>query len=368
LVSNSKDSPSLVKKALFYKPFLVKVSSPILLLSLLSFPYTVDAGLFSVLIPTTSANEFDLGRHNSQSIPLPEPIVIMPGNKSNLKDIALVVEGDALVSFEGPMGTTADVEELPEVGDVSVYVVRSGDTVDAIAKMFGVSKDTIYWANDIEVGKPLKVGTALIILPINGVQHDVKKGETLKGIAKKYSVDVEDIVLFNDLNENSVLTVGDSIIIPNGKEATPIKKGGTSKPKVTISSGSVLNTNGYFIRPISGGIRTQGRHGSIWRNGVDLASYMGAPVFAAADGVVEVAKSNGYNGGAGKYVLIKHPNGSRTMYAHLLDVTVSSGQSVSQGQVIGHLGSSGRSTGAHLHFEVSKGFSNPLISNPRYGL
>ena len=103
------------------------------------------------------------------------------------------------------------------------------------------------------------------------------------------------------------------------------------------------------MRPVVGGIKTQGIHG---HNGVDLASYYGADIYASADGQVIVAKSEGWNGGYGLYIVVKHNNGTQTLYSHLSAVLVSSGQSVEQGQVIGKMGSSGDSTGTHLHFEI----------------
>jgi len=110
------------------------------------------------------------------------------------------------------------------------------------------------------------------------------------------------------------------------------------------------------MRPISGGQKSQGLHGY---NGVDLDTYGGAPIFAAANGKVIISKSSGWNGGYGKYVVISHGNGTQTLYAHNSQNIVYPGQNVVKGQVIGYIGSTGRSTGSHLHFEV-RGAQNPF--------
>ena len=124
-----------------------------------------------------------------------------------------------------------------------------------------------------------------------------------------------------------------------------------------MTSGSNVPTySGYYLRPISGGTRTQGIHGF---NAVDLAASVGTPIMASASGKVIISKNSGWNGGYGNYIVIEHPNGTQTLYAHASKVIVFSGQSVVQGQVIGYVGSTGRSTGAHVHFEI-RGAKNPF--------
>ena len=120
-------------------------------------------------------------------------------------------------------------------------------------------------------------------------------------------------------------------------------------------SGSISGGGG-FIHPLPGSLRTQGIHGY---NGVDLASGTGTPIRAAAAGQVIVAKSYGWNGGYGNYVVVRHANGTQTLYAHNSSNAVGVGTYVAQGQTVAYVGSSGRSTGSHLHFEV-RGASNPF--------
>ncbi|MDO8569309.1 MAG: peptidoglycan DD-metalloendopeptidase family protein [bacterium] len=235
-------------------------------------------------------------------------------------------------------------------GQISVYVVRHGDTLSEIAEMFGVSTNTILWANDIKKGL-IKEGQELVILPISGVRHVVKSGDTLKSIATKYKADLNDILLYNGLAVDIKLKLGDIVIIPDGV----ISVTQTSLAK-TSRSQSYPVYSGYYLRPIVSGIKSQGIHGY---NGVDLAAPTGTSIMASADGQVIIAKSNGYNGGFGLYVVIRHSNGTQTLYAHMSKVNVAIGQSVTQGQTIGAVGNTGKSTGSHLHFEV-RGARNPF--------
>jgi murein DD-endopeptidase MepM/ murein hydrolase activator NlpD len=117
--------------------------------------------------------------------------------------------------------------------------------------------------------------------------------------------------------------------------------------------------DGYYMRPIIGGVKTQGVHG---HNGVDLASSYGAKIYASADGEVLISKNSGWNGGYGSYIVLKHGNGTQTLYGHLSGTAVSAGDTVKQGQVIGYMGNSGQvtgHTGIHLHFEI-RGARNPF--------
>lgn len=260
------------------------------------------------------------------------------------------ISDDALLPDTGVLGTAADISEIkPQSDQISLYVVRSGDSLSGIAEMFGVSVNTIRWANSLSSKAALQVGQTLTILPINGIRHVVQKGETLESIAKKYKGDAEEIANFNEI---ATLTAGSEIMIPGGEE--PASAEAPAGKPVRGSSGP--NYAGYYAKPLANYVRTQGIHGN---NGVDLATRLGAPVMAAASGKVIVALTGGWNGGYGNYVVVSHPNGTQTLYGHLLDVTTTVGASVAQGEVIGHLGNTGKSTGPHLHFEV-RGAKNPF--------
>ena len=185
----------------------------------------------------------------------------------------------------------------------------------------------------------------------------MKKGDTIKSVAKKYKADIENISDFNSLAMGDSLEIGDEIIIPDGEmvDEAPVKKPLTSV-KIKVKRYLVSNTAGYYMRPLIGGVKTQGIHG---HNAVDIGVSLGTPLLAAANGVILAAKETGYNGGYGKVVIISHPNGTQTVYAHMSNINVSAGDKVLQGQVIGASGNSGKSTGPHLHFEI-RGAENPF--------
>jgi len=293
---------------------------------------------------------------NSQNLALLEK---KPDLSEGYSSSGSIIENSVLVSDLSLSGIGGAEIVTPSNDQISMYVVRDGDTLSEIAEMFGVTVNTIKWANDI-TSTP-KTGDILVILPVSGVRHKVEKGDTLETIAKKYSGNPSDVAKFNGLSPDAEIAIGDEIIVPNG-EIQPKKSPNKPPAKnsgariATVPSKNLPAYSGYYIRPIVGGTRTQGIHGN---NAVDLAHKPGTPMYASAAGQVLVAKTNGWNGGYGNYIVISHDNGSQTLYAHLNSVTVAVGQSVGQGEVIGALGSSGNSTGPHVHFEI-RGAKNPF--------
>lgn len=263
------------------------------------------------------------------------------------------VDGVALAAAMGPSGNSGIVAAPSQSDQISLYIVREGDSLSQIAEMFGVSVNTIIWANEIS-NKPIKEGQELLILPVSGVKHTVEKGDTLASIAKEYKGDADEILVFNGLSSASALAVGDEIMIPGGEIPKSTPKAAGSSGGIAVTGGVAIS--GYFIHPVPGAIKTQGIHGY---NGVDLGASIGTPVRAAAGGTVIVSKAGGWNGGYGNYIVIDHPNGTQTLYAHLSKNVAWSGQDVVAGQVIGNVGNTGRSTGSHLHFEV-RGARNPF--------
>lgn len=281
---------------------------------------------------------------NSQTMTLLEAAVNTNPNPNQNSDLN-IVDDSALETPTGPGGTVREVEQKIASSDkVSIYVVRSGDTLSEIADMFGVTPNTVLWANDLKSAKDLKVGQELIILPVSGIRYTVKKGDTLQSIATKYKGDVQEIRDFNNMPEDATISVGDEIIIPDGEVSGTSSSGGTVKPTTGKTA------SGYFIKPTKG-VKTQGLHGK-FKTAVDIAGSIGTQVYAAAGGKVIVAKTGGYNGGYGNYIVIQHANGMQSLYAHLSSVGVSSGDQVGQGDPIGKMGSTGNSTGSHLHFEI----------------
>jgi murein DD-endopeptidase MepM/ murein hydrolase activator NlpD len=274
-----------------------------------------------------------------------------------------IVDDSAVVAAEGPAGTLADIEK-PKNGTISTYIVREGDTLTGIAKLFDVTPGTILSANDLASPSSLKIGQKLIILPITGVNYTVKKGDTIASIAKTYSGDPAEISSYNQIDDTT-LAVGETILIPNGEAPAP-KVTTTAKSKITVGNEPAHNVGpqgtadqiAYYIAPLSAYIKTQGIHGY---NGVDLAAPSGTPIVASATGIVTIAREGGWNGGYGSYVVISHANGSQTLYAHMSKVAAYDGQTVAQGQLIGYVGKTGLATGPHVHFEIRK---NGVLVNP----
>lgn len=291
----------------------------------------------------------------TQTLPLMEAAKNIDPNPT--KESITVVDDTAFISKVGPSGTIADIETRERQGMMTTYTVRKGDTFQGIAKMFAVSVDTIVWANDLDRAATLHEGQTLVILPLDGVLHTVKKGDTLKSITKKYKGNIDEILEFNDIGEDAILTVGDTLIIPNGENAVlPRARSNTGSSARYASYPSYA---GYYMLPVLNGHKTQGIHG---HNGVDYGAPRGSLVYAAADGVVKIANyraGNPWFGGYGNYVTIEHPNGTQTLYAHMSAVDVAVGETARQGQIIGKVGNTGRSTGPHLHFEV-RGAKNPF--------
>lgn len=246
-----------------------------------------------------------------------------------------------------PLGLSAG-SPLGGPDGIITYHVQPGDTLSGIAKKFNLSLNTILWANPkVSQKSLLKVGQELTILPVDGVIHEVKPGETLGGIALAYGVSLKKLAEFNHISEEGFIVDGQVLIVPGG---TPPRPAPGRYAPATLSAAS------YFAKPVPGGRLTQGLHAF---NAVDIAKACGAYIYAAAPGRVATADAVGWNGGYGKFIKIDHPNGTATLYAHLSQILVKQGQSVSRGAIIGRMGSTGRSTGCHVHFEV-RGAANPF--------
>lgn len=239
-------------------------------------------------------------------------------------------------------------------GEIIDYTVAEADTVSSIAEKFGVSTDTIRWQNDLS-SDTVKVGEVLEILPVTGVAHKVQKGDTIESIAKQYDASAQAIVDFpfnsftND--ETFELAIGQTIFIPDGRKVDTSIFAGPVTPRarqITPNAGTVV-ASGSFVWP-TGGTITQ--YFSWYHPGLDVANN-GYPNVVAAD-AGRIISAGWDNSGYGNKIIIDHGNGTRTLYGHLSAIYVIAGQTVNRGDAIGKMGTSGRSTGPHLHFEVSR--------------
>ncbi len=265
--------------------------------------------------------------------------------------------------------------------DVISYTVQAGDSLFGIAQAFNLRPESVLWANPELKDNPdlLSVGAEIAIPPVDGVLHTVQKGDTLDGLARKYKVTPEAIAAatWNHLLPGQELPVGQTLVVPGGKrEAVVWQLPVTTQAPTSRGAGGWTNAGqcvgetakpigtGQFIWPsnvhwISGNPYTW------WHQGIDLAGNLGDPVYASDTGTVIWAGPNSW--GYGNMVMLDHGNGWQTLYSHLSQVYVRCGQQILQGAQIGAVGSSGNSTGPHLHFEtrLNGTLPNPLDRLPR---
>ena len=330
-------------------------------LSSLASPTEAHAGFFSDLLSIIIGKAEGAAPLESSSATLSLPL-LGSGGSNGFEDRAVgvavnetdetplaAVEESALVATRNPQGTLS-----PSRDQIAVYIVQPGDTPAGIAKRFTISLQTLFWANDLNSASMIKVGDTLVILPVSGVKYQVRKGDTIEGIAKKFNGDVGDIMSFNGLVVGEPLEVGVAVIIPDGEVATPSNPSPRTTPRTRVAG--LPEHRGYYMRPIIGGRRSRGLHGY---NGVDLANTCSEPVLSSAEGTIIITRASGWNGGYGRYVVVAHPNGTQTLYAHLSSILGSVGQKIAQGSQIATIGSTGNSTGCHLHFEI-RGAKNPF--------
>ncbi len=371
---NSKDSDLIFAKteinkmkiSLFYKSYIIKTFLCFMfILFIASTPSKASAGFFSdiasIFGAEAAADETTIEEsaiiNNSQNIPLLESSV-NPDIKNTDQDTA-ILQDDSFIYSDGLGIPDAKFEKSSISDSIRVYTVEKGDTLSTIAEMFDVSVNTIRWENNLS-GQSISIGQKLNILPVTGIKHTVKSGDTVSKIAAKYDAEGEDVLIFNGISKGDGLKQGDIIFVPNGVIVPVVKSPSVKAP--TTSKNTYSNTkapSGYYIKPAAGIITSPyGPRRGGFHYGVDIGNARGTTVVAAASGVVVntlsycVEGKSSCGGRYGNYITIQHSNGTRTRYAHLAKVSVSVGESVSQGEKIGTLGNTGGSTGPHLHFEV----------------
>ena len=271
------------------------------------------------------------------------------GSSLSNRSFAQVSAPSAVLSSatEAEQQTSTFISDKPQA-EVRDYMVQSGDTISGLAQKFGLSIDTIKWANNLDDNLSIKPGQTVKIPPVTGVVHKVKKGDTVYSIAKYYQTNAQGIVdyPFNTFtsDETFELAVGQILIVPDGVMPKAEK---VYIAKQTPNAGTVV-ASGIFVWPTSGKIS---QRFTWYHRAIDIANDDGTAILAADAGRVIVA---GWpdNIGYGNRVMIDHGNGFVTLYAHLSKIAVSADQTIRRGDIIGYMGSSGRSTGPHLHFEV----------------
>lgn len=319
-------------------------------------------------------------------LPLTPTAAVNLGNRAEIFPLNFTSRGGPRLSNDESLVARAASPLTPYINrprkDVISYTIQAGDTMFGIAQQFNLQPESILWANPDLKDNPdlLSVDMDIAIPPVDGVLHTVQKGDTLNSIATKYKVTPEAITsaVWNNLIPGQELVIGSTIIVPGGKREMVVWQIPASNKPAPASTGvggwsnagQCLNVSakavgtGKFIWP-NNAHWVSGNPYAWWHRGIDLAGNLGDAVYAADAGTVLWAGPNSW--GYGNMILIDHGNGWQTLYAHLSQIYVRCGQQMVQGATIGAIGSTGRSTGPHLHFEtrLNGDLPNPLNSLPK---
>ena len=384
-------SKSLVLQGKIQRALLRQVPGLFLYMAVTASFFTPNLAYGAIFPLFTRTAQADMSGPKASSVLQPAMGPLAVASSSPLDTAQDVqITGGAIAPNVGPMGGAINMLALSQNGGrISVYTVRQGDSISEIAEMFGVTRATIISANSLQKSGSVKPGQELVIFPTSGYSYTVKKGDTLSTIAVRVKVSPADIAFYNDLDATVSLKAGDTILIPDAEYGGDTISSASSVATVSqnrsafarfvsdalsfpiypIKDATKRNLGKAILRPIDidKGILSQGAHG--WEEtAVDIAAPSGTPIRAALDGKILVARSEGYNDGYGRYIILaSEVNGVtvETIYAHLSKISVSAGQMVERGDTIGLVGSTGDSTGNHLHFEV-RGALNPLSLNSKY--
>jgi len=262
-------------------------------------------------------------------------------NGDALYDIFLV-EGIILEKTNTSSGVANGINRSYSLTSLAIktYTVKKGDSLFGIARRFNISIDTVISANALKNAYYLGIGTKLKIPNISGVYYRVRKGDSLSSIASKYKTDINKIADINDL-PSSVIHVGDVLFVPGGTLTSWERASALGNLFKKPTTGRLTSRMGFRKDPFTGK--------RAYHAGIDIANRRGTPVYAAQSGVVVYT---GYRGNYGRTIIIRHPQGYVTIYAHLDKIYVKRSQRVQQGNKIATIGNTGRSTGPHLHFEI----------------
>ncbi|WP_319561844.1 M23 family metallopeptidase [Marispirochaeta sp.] len=249
-------------------------------------------------------------------------------------------------------GESEDVESASDLPPLASYLgginetmhtVTRGDTLSAIALKYNIKVGTLISYNGIEDVRRIVPGTSLKIPSYDGVRYEVRPGDNLSKIAANNGISVNEILDANNL-ESALIKPGDVLFLPGAAISDYEYKKATGTLIIYPTTGRLTSPFGYRADPFTGLRR--------FHYGIDIANTTGTAIIAAMDGVVLDVENR--PAGYGKYIVIKHDRGYQTLYGHLDTVTVREGQRVRQGQSLGSMGSTGRSTGSHLHFALYK--------------
>ena len=257
---------------------------------------------------------------------------------------------DTLLSLGAPGGEQVLTAAAHGVGGAAAYAdgglrfrryeVASGDTLGALAERFDVTLDTIISFNELRRERDLRAGLELVIPSHSGVRYTVRRGDSLSRIGARHGVALDTILDVNEI-ASSIITPGQILLIPGAGLSENVRNRVLGRLFMAPARGRFSSPYGYRNDPFTG-LRK-------FHNGIDIANEASTPVVASMSGTVAMA---GYNGNYGRYVILRHPDGFQTLYAHLARTHVSQGDRVRQGYQLGEMGNTGYSTGNHLHFSI----------------
>lgn len=353
----------------------MKASLFVFALSVISFtPNQAHAGFFSDLFSfgqEIQAAEENLVTKNSQTLALIESSSSVNPDMKNIKDdpiIGIIEDDEGLLSVNSVIGVDTDLHKYSSSEKINIYTVKKGATLESIAKANNVSRAAVLYSNsDLTLSEITEEGRVLTIIPFKGALYTVKKGDTLSGISIKYKVSVEDILEYNNLTSAGSIVSGKMIILPGIDDATLTK---IAPSKKTVQSNTQYSEgkpdmdgqgSGGYIWPFPAGVGrvSQGFHDG---QAYDFAAPKGTPIYAIQSGKVLATRTTGYNGGYGLYVVLDFDNDAQAIFAHMTKVVAVPGTHVNKGDLIGYVGSTGRSTGPHVHIEFRGGSKNPYKS------
>lgn len=314
---------------------------------------TEEALIVETMAESAANQHLQLKYQDSQAL-IAGRVGVSTSSESLEEDLVDLIAGqeDVLVKPES-VATTRSKKTRKEAVE---YVVQPGDSISTIAADFDVSVNTILWENGLTAYSLIRPGDKLDILPATGVTHKVAKGETLGAVSNKYGIDAEEILTANHLPDSAQLAVGQKLFIPGGRPyyiaPPPVKKTTPSYNPITVIKDLIspdaknMPANKMFY-PTKGVITQY----FTWRHkGLDIANKQGTPIYAADAGTV--IHSGWSKAGYGNMIEIDHGGGKHTRYGHFFQLFVKKGDVVKRGQVIGAMGTTGKSTGPHLHLEV----------------
>lgn len=270
---------------------------------------------------------------------------VEPAESVGAADLADATGAAGIAGDQSPDSVDAIIDEAPPPDDGLFYVayrVVKGDTISEIAARYGVSTDSVVTFNDITNARTLSIGRYLRIPTLNGIIYDAKAGDTADALAASYGISSERIKDLNGVGDDP-LEAGKPLFLPDARLSSWTLREISGDLFTWPLRGWITSWYGWRDDPFSGA--------RSFHTGVDIGANRGASVRAAMEGTVS---ATGYSTVSGNYVVIRHHSGYTSLYAHLDRIDVKPGKYVTTSTVIGAVGSTGYSTGPHLHFTVSK--------------